>query len=340
MRFSLATALSGLLVAGTTWAAPAIGTSNDIAVRTPAAAGPGRLVWQFSPDIWVENIVVRPNGNLLLTTLTPNGTLYEIVNPSSKQPSLIQHFTIDKITGLSGIAELTNDKFIIFGGSASFAGGGVVGSWHAWTVDFTSSSKPAAVQVADLPQAEFLNGASSNPTLPDLPFICDSKKGVVYSVCSITGKVTEVQDRPEMHPVSTGTLNLGINGVRLYRGYLWWTNWDTRIFYRVRVLANGTTAPGAKVEVVATETNLPTLDDFTFDGDTAFIATNAGQNILRVAQNGDTTVAAAGSGDTTLINASAVKFGRTATDKRTIYVTTTGDTRTVGGRVVAFDSIV
>lgn len=340
MRFSLAAALSGLLAAGTAWAAPAFGTANDIAARKPAAAGPGRLVWQFAPDVWVENIAVRPNGNLLLTTLTPNGSLYEVVDPSSKQPSLIQHFTIDKITGISGIAELTNDKFIIFGGSASFAGGGVVGSWHAWTVDFTSSSMPAAVPVADLPQAEFLNGASSDPSLPYLALICDSKKGVVYSVCSVTGKVTEVQDRPEMHPASTGTLNLGINGVRLYLGYLWWTNWDTRIFYRLRVRPDGTTAPGAKVEVVATETSLPTLDDFTFDGTTAFIATNAGQNILRVTQDGDTTVAAAGSGDTTLTNASAVKFGRSATDKKTIYVTTTGDTQSIGGRVVAFDSIV
>lgn len=86
--------------------------------QTAALPLPARTVFQLDgtlPATWFENIAVRRNGDLLVTMLAPNASIYSIPQPlsGSSQASIIN---FEDANGLVGIAELVPDVFIVAGG--------------------------------------------------------------------------------------------------------------------------------------------------------------------------------------------------------------------------------
>src|SRR2546429_191408 len=73
-----------------------------------------REVWQFPNSTWIENLAVRPNGNLLVTILnTPE--LYQVDPLDPREPALIHKFP--RALGLLGIAEVDHDVFAVIAGN-------------------------------------------------------------------------------------------------------------------------------------------------------------------------------------------------------------------------------
>ncbi|KAL7952550.1 hypothetical protein V8C34DRAFT_299073 [Trichoderma compactum] len=58
---------------------------------------PSHVVAQFPAGAWIENIAVRANGNLLLTSFLPDATLYEVSDLGSLSPTVSCLFTIDTV---------------------------------------------------------------------------------------------------------------------------------------------------------------------------------------------------------------------------------------------------
>lgn len=333
MRFSFNGATSSLLLlSSTAYAAPS--TPDG---QTPIQL-PHRLVTQFPVGTWIENLAVRSNGNLLLTSLTPNASVYEVSSPDSKHPHVKILFTLDSVSSLLGINEVSNDKFAILAGNFTEKGG-IKGTWGVWTADFTQTSAPKPKFVTALPDGLLPNGLAVVPGYQDLALISDSTNGLVYRVNLDTNTVQVSQDFPEMKPNSSNSLPIGINGLHIHKGYLYFTNLATHTFFKIKVNQDGTTAGGAKVEAV-TVVSSTQLDDFIFgpdNEDTAWLATNADNSVVAVNSKGKTQVVAGGKGSDAVPADTACQFGRNKGDGRVLYVSTGGG-KSEGGKVEAIDT--
>ncbi|PHH62672.1 hypothetical protein CDD81_6818 [Ophiocordyceps australis] len=302
---------------------------------------PSRTITQFPVGVWIENIAVRSNGNLMLTSLTPNASVYQVSNPASSSPQTSLLFSIDTISGLFGIAEVAPDVFVIAGGNTSDTGG-VKGTFNVWTFDMKASS-PKPTLHAFLPDAILLNGIATLPGRNDTVLISDSTAGLVWRVNIANGEHDVAFDLPEMASPTKDNSALGINGVHVHDGALWWTNHDTFKLHSIAISPDGSPAAGAKVKDVTT---LPVtaLDDFIFgpaNGNTAWVTTNDDNRVFATDVKGESVLVAGAPDAVTVATATACQFGRSCSDKKILYVSTGGGKikgQEFGGKVEALDT--
>ena len=196
---------------------------------------------------------------------------------------------------------------------------------------------PTASKVTDIPAAQFLNGMTVLDTNGTI-LVADSGAGAVYRVDTNTGAHALVLADPLMQPAAGAPYQLGINGIRIRDGYLYFTSSTQGLFVRIPIHADGSAAGAA--EVVASPGS---VDDFTFGrGGDAYIATNVGNTLLEVTPVGDATVLAGNINSSALAGATSAHLGRTAADSSILYITTdgrftdaAGNQTLLPGRVVA-----
>ena len=308
---------------------------------------PTKVIYQFPNPTWVENVAVRPNGVLLLNLLT-SPEMYTL-DPETQAARLI--YTFPNASSVAGIAEVSPDVFAVVVGNFSFATlSGVKGSFSIWKVDFnrnieeqSNNVEPTVAKVVDVSEALFLNGMEPLTGSNDEVLVADSSLGAVWKVDVSSGKYKIVIQIPEMSPPASAKIQIGINGLHLLNGYLYWTNSETSSFNRAKVNQEGSLVPGATAELVYSGTS---MDDFIFDDEgNAWIATNPA-NLLLVVTADDKAVTVDGSQyQLTVAGDTACRFGRRQTDRKTLYVVTDGGlaapvngTVVEGGKVVAVDT--
>ncbi|RDA90272.1 hypothetical protein CP533_1489 [Ophiocordyceps camponoti-saundersi (nom. inval.)] len=299
-----------------------------------------RTVAQFSVGTWIENIAVRSNGNLLLTSLMPNASVYEVANPASQNPNVTRLFTINDASGLLGISEISTDVFAVAGGNIS-SSGGVKGSMRVWTVDFSSSANPQPKLAQTVSEAVFLNGMTTVPNKEKVVLISDSAKGVVWKVDVGANKNEIAMQLPEM-----GSQNqkepIGVNGIHIRDGNLTWLNHDTFKMFSIKITEDGSQAEGAKAAEIASFP-VTALDDFIFgpaQQATAWVTTNSDNRVFALEASGKSVVVAGATNSPDVATATACQFGRTEKDANILYVTTGGDEidGKHGGKVEALDT--
>ncbi|KAK8140452.1 hypothetical protein PG984_000518 [Apiospora sp. TS-2023a] len=319
-----------------------------MAATTPTGRGgslplPHRDVYQFSdPTTWIENIAVRPNGDLLVTILLPAAQLYLIQRPYSDEPSVsLVHDFSGQVQGLLGIAETRPDTFLLTGSRTNLTA--QPNASAVFEVDFNNAahsitaSIPSTRPVANLTEAMVLNGAAALPDCGrghDILLVADSLLGQVFRVDAATGhydvaiKVPEMQGNPPA--VSTG-----INGVKVHQGYLYFSNSVTLSIYRIKLTTDGSAANGAQVETVATVRGEVFLDDFAFGADgTIWAASNKGNTTYAISPDGKKVVPVLGGAGSDVVKGdTAAAFGRTERDRHVLYITTS-----MPGKVVAVDT--
>jgi sugar lactone lactonase YvrE len=307
---------------------------------------PTKVVYQFPDPTWIENIGVRSNGVLLLDLIT-TPDIY-MLDPDTQAARLI--YTFPNALAVLGIAEVSPDVFAVAVGNFSTATKSTVkGSYSIWTVDFNSNIEeeggnvnPTVTKAVDIPEAAFPNGLET--LAKDQVLVADSSLGAVWKVDVSSGKYEIVIQVPEMSPSATAIPPIGINGLHLFNGYLYWTNSDANTLYRAKVDQGGCLVPGTRVEPLANSGTF--MDDFIIDdGGNAWIATNTA-NLLLVVTADDKLITVDGSKyQLTVAGATACRFGRRQTDRKTLYVVTDGGlaapvngTVVEGGKVVAVDT--
>lgn len=314
---------------------------------------PNRVITQFPAGTWVENIAVRSNGNLLFTTILPNASLYEASDLDCQTPTITRLFTVDTITSLAGITETSEDVFAVVGGNFSLTTGSVKGTFGLWRADFTHGRPFHAELIASLPDAALPNGATTVPQNNHLVLLADSILNTVWRVDAKKGTVDKAaQFTPESASAAASGI-LGINGLHIHDGYLWFTNSTATpnpvtgdlesSMHRIKVDKNGVAAHNASPEKALT---LPSegMDDFTFgpgQRNIKWIAGNVDNQIFAATPDGKYAVVAGASDSFEVATATACKFGRTRRDSHVLYVTTAGGTingTTEGGKVQAIDT--
>lgn len=305
------------------------------------ALDPTRLIYEFPEGTWLENLVVRPCGSILLTLIT-TPDLY-LIDPlaNDPKPELIHHFSSS--LWLTGITEAEPDTYYLIAANGTYKTlTPTPGSNHIYRVRFPKTrSAPEISLTATIESPVLLNGLLAlNPTTL---LASDSTTGAVWAIDVTNGASHIVIQDPLMAP--TSALPLGINGIKLFRNHtLYFTNSAQQLFASVPINADGTAAgPANKIASAAKGTF---YDDFALNkyGD-AFAATAAGDSIAEIGRDGKTRIIAGAVNTTEMAQPTSAQFGRTALDRRVLYVTTTGGlafpingTVIVGGQLVAVDT--
>jgi len=76
---------------------------------------PIRNIFKFPNNTFVENIAVRSNSHLIVTS--PSVPTLFTIDPTAPSPDASVAHTFPSGTGPWGITEITNDKFVVVTGS-------------------------------------------------------------------------------------------------------------------------------------------------------------------------------------------------------------------------------
>lgn len=317
-----------------------------------------KVIGQLSDGTWLENLAVRPNGDVLTTLLFPYGGIYTIrQSPQGLHGlELLANFTcLNSLGGITPVAVPSGlETYVVVGANTTGLSQPIRGTFSAWTVTF-QPTKPGATRrdldvridkVSDMsPNSTFLNGVVSIPDVPHAVLVADSAAGSVGYLDIQTGELDpDAFVFPEMQPLPGESFPLGIDGIRIHDGYLYFTNTFRVTIYRVALAASGYPATGATPEVVANLTSFAHgLDDFAFDSrGNILAATNFDNSVLYVdVRTGDARILLGGEDDITFAGCTGVYFGRGWAEPNTFFVSTSGGlANPIGGNRTAGASIV
>lgn len=248
-------------------------TNNNNSVKT---------VFQLNQnETWFENLVVRPNGQLLATRIdVPELWSIDPSENTKNAGSLL--YTIPNAASLLGITEIAHDVYAVVAGNFSLSTiKSTPGSYAVWTIDVSDKNKePKATFLAPIPGGEFLDGMI--PFGKDLLLIADAAKGVIWRLNLRTGESSQALSHPSMLPADGQPIPVGVNGLKIRENYIYFTSTTQEIFGRIPVDENASAT--GDLEII---TSGFVVDDFLLleDG-TAYLTTNTMNSILKVSPQG------------------------------------------------------
>lgn len=308
-------------------------TALAVPCKTDPPAANVSVLTTFAFPSWAENLAVRANGQILVSRLE-SPAVYQ-VDPATGDATLVYAWNASEYKGCLGIAETTTDTFYVI--TSAFVGSDFVkesGTNSVFALDmstFAVGSGGSVVanatvsKLVDVVEADFLNGMTM---LDDGHLlVSDVYAGEIYKIDTATADYSVVISDPKMKftYVFDPPTNLGSNGIKIYGDYLYWTNTAAGFLARIRIDADANPIGNSTIAV----TGVPKADDFIIRCDgVAFICQNQMDTLSVAYLTGAASTAAyaiAGSNtSTTLAGVTAAKFGRLASDKTTLYLSTSG----------------
>ncbi|KAJ5151476.1 uncharacterized protein N7482_010728 [Penicillium canariense] len=281
-------------------------------------------IYQF-PDngSWIDNVALRSDGSVLLTRLdTPEVWSVD----TSGNATLIYSFP--NATSCFGISEIDDDVFaVVVGNFSTKTYQPTPGSFSVQKIDFNNAdgsgdtervAESAAVsQIAALPEAQALNGMAAFTKGSNMVLIADSPKGAVWSVNTETGEYAVALNDTTMQPAEGQALPLGVNGIRLVDGYIYYSSTTRMEFGRVKVNEDATAA--GDYQIIASGF-LPDNLDVASDG-TAYIATDPQNSVVRITPYGQISLVAGGQLSTQIAGPTSCAL---TGDGKALYVGTSG----------------
>lgn len=276
----------------------------------------------------VENLAVRSNGLILTTIAAPSAQLLQIDPLGIVPPTTVLNFP--GAAGAFGITEGQSDKFYIATGNFSIKTfEGVPNSFSVFEVDMcnfettpngTRIRDPAFRKLAELPHAKLVNGMAT--VNDDVVLVADSIAGLVWRVDTTNGSVSIAAEDPTLKGPTAQVA--GVNGIKVFNGSLYWTNTGLQGLYRIPISSDG--IAGGSAELVAGHVF---GDDFLMTSNGAYVASPANA-ILRVANGKQEVIAGVlNSTSSGIVGPTALRFGRLATDKSSLYISTNGGVKTL-----------
>lgn len=307
---------------------------------TPSAKRKTELIYQASNGTWFENLAVRRDGSILVTTLT-SPTLY-LIQPSAERPDPIQIHGFDGYETLTGITEEADvpDSFIVAACNFSIATFALApNSSGLWRVRYPlrdhhphshtrggEETSPTVTLLTRLPDVVLPNGLVTLNAHTVL--LADSAKGNIVAIDTHTGASRVAVSDPLLETVNR-PVN-AVNRLKIHGDTLYFTNGQQNLLGRVQI-DRETGAPKGPASVVAR--GLPgfpstvAYDDFELDAQErfAYLTTSGGNAVNRVEiANGRQIILAGDLNSTDLAQPTAVKFGRGKEAGKVLYVTTGG----------------
>ncbi|KAJ5761743.1 uncharacterized protein N7511_005125 [Penicillium nucicola] len=272
---------------------------------------------------WIDNLVLRSDGSLLLTRLD----VPEVWSVNTTKGNATLAYSFPNVTSCFGISEIADDIFaVVVGNFSTTTYKPDAGSFSLQKIDFSQTNSemderasqfPNASQIAVLPDAQALNGMTTFSQNPDLVLIADSPKGAVWKVNTKTGDYSVALNDTTMLPAKGQALPLGINGLKMVEDYLYYSSTTRMEFCRVKV--DEEVKPIGEYEVIASGF-LPDNLDVNEDG-MAYIATDPQNSVVRITPSGQISLVAGGQLSTEMPGPTSTRL---SDDRKTLYVGTSG----------------
>jgi hypothetical protein len=281
------------------------------------------LVAQFPTTVWLENLVALSNGTILVCD-APGGTIYSLdpLSPT-KSPNFIHHFTDS--TSIFGITNPTQNTVAVSASNFSFAtSSSAPGTNNVYLLEFGRHGEVSKVKKFPVPTATWLNGITTVPGKPHFILMADCEAGAVLRLDTRDGAVVTVSTDPLLSQPG-GPLALGINGLHVYEGNLYFTNTLKTVFGKLAITTEGL-SKDQPAEVVASAPTGSFFDDFSIGPEgTSYVAVASpqGQNgIISITLNGTSAWVATWEPTSGISQATSTVFGRTARDRKVLYFST------------------
>ncbi|PLB46501.1 NHL repeat-containing protein [Aspergillus steynii IBT 23096] len=284
-------------------------------LTSTALSQSARQLFNFSTSVTIENSALRPNGHLLLTTFD-QGRLYTL-DPSSSNPQAELVASFPGATAISGIASIGTDKFAVVGG---VRGNYQYDNETLYSIDLADSSKPINV-VAHLPEAVILNGMAALPTAPHVVLISDSRVGGIFRVDTDTGAVDIAWKDELLTAPSDAAMPIGVNGLKVRDGYVYFTNTAQGLFGRAAIDDRGDKIGDVEVVTRIETDGDDRWDDFAFDKSGVAYVAQPDSALARIDVDGEQTVIVGGGNSSVLVGPTSVTLSK---DEKTAYVTARG----------------
>lgn len=237
------------------------------------------VIYNFGDGTWAKNFAVRANGHILVSRLD-NPEILQLDPTGASEPIVVKSWNSTTYKGCLGISETSRNMFYVvtsgFVDDNFVLTSGVNSIWEIDMRNFTVCKKTGEVKskaivskLVDNPTSDFLNGATTLSETSIL--VADVYNGWVYRVDTRTGayNVAINDEKMKFDAVPNPATNLGVNGIKIKDGYLYWTNTSAGTLNRIRITNKGTAV--GKSEVVVS--NVPKADDFIFKKNgVAFVA--------------------------------------------------------------------
>ncbi|KAI1073136.1 hypothetical protein LB507_009090 [Fusarium sp. FIESC RH6] len=181
------------------------------------------------PD-WIENVALRPNGDLLLSTIGA-AKIYSLT-PSSKAEVVAQ---IHGINSLFGITQVDHDIFAAAGGNFTDF---VLynNTMNLSILDFKAGeTKPVVQTIFEKSEYGLINGMTSLPDAKHIVLAADSMRGKILRMNTKTGHIEVAIKDKELAPSAGAPFPTGVNGLKIFRGYLYFTNTAHQTLNRVKI---------------------------------------------------------------------------------------------------------
>lgn len=292
-----------------------------------------RHLGQLANETFLENIAMRPNGAILVTQLLREPNVYIINNPESRHTSLELVTALPFGNSSVGITQISDidglETWVVTG--ADFVDGRtpVSGTYTAYTMQFKNkhNDKVKLRKITALGAAGVsANGIISSDDYPGIVFIADSFTGQIGRLDVARRRFQQgVWKYPELS--APEGQRLGINGIKIWKSHLYWTNSQRLAVYKVPITKSGWPVPNAVPQMVADISDIASiLDDFTMDSrGNIWIATNLDNTVIFVdAKTGENKIVAGGLQDFVLMGVGALAVGRESWGEITLYGATSG----------------
>jgi sugar lactone lactonase YvrE len=286
-------------------------------------------IYQYPPGTWLENIARMPNNSLLVSSI--GSADVHIIDPkvTPATSSLVTSFP--GANSVLGITELRPNIFAVAVGNLTLATNTPIeGTFSIWTLDFTCHPMKINKNL-DIPNVGLANGITT--LTPTAILVADCWKGNIVRVdLSRRSYGVVLEDTTLRSDFTTNaSLPAGVNGLKIHRNYLYYTNTVQNLLGRVRINTSTGTSLG-RFETIAQGREISQPDDFAVKNDgSVVLARPLADQVMHVSLDGRVeTLVKRGLGS----GATGVIFGKS---EKTLYLSESGLAGGVsvgGGRVV------
>ncbi len=227
--------------------------ASKVASAVPAASTAKHL-YQFPSGTFVENIIIRPNNDLLLTLHPATYCLHSIrshqnLTLSCSYPTLLGSLALPRLP--RPVCRCRGEHFCrnndLLKPEYLYPG---------FPARSTRIKKSFPIAAAGFP-----NGIAALPSLPAVVLISDSVEGKIWRVDTSQGKIELAWQDPSLGPGDTG---FGVNGIKIFHGYLYYASTSTGILSRVWISEDGRRFEHPEVVARLSDSSL-SFDDFSID---------------------------------------------------------------------------
>ena len=266
----------------------------------PVHEVPSTLLAEWPAGTFVENLVVRADGKLLVAVHSTNQI--ELIDPT--RSSAARDVFAELPGPIAGPAYVGDDLFVNVSAPGQPPG-------HVFRVAASGEVEPWV----EIPDALFLNG--STPFVGRSLLVGDAVRGRLIRVDVERRTQSVWLEDAALKKVTNEPWLPGVNGIKVFGRHVYFSNTDAAHIGRIAIEADGR---AGSVEIVA---KAFTCDDFAFDVEgNLYATTHVHNSVTRLSPSGERVVLAGAKEG--LAGSTAVAFGRGAADARSLYVTTTG----------------